>query len=52
MGGACQMEWEHTVPKTKQPVGARMSVTIRHSSPAPGERWLRAPAAAEAGQVR
>jgi alkylated DNA repair dioxygenase AlkB len=41
MGGECQAEWEHTVPKTKQRVGARMSVTIRHSQPAAGERWLR-----------
>jgi alkylated DNA repair dioxygenase AlkB len=41
MGGECQAEWEHTVPKTKQAVGARMSVTIRHSQPGPGERWLR-----------
>jgi alkylated DNA repair dioxygenase AlkB len=41
MGGECQGEWEHTVPKTRQPVGARMSVTIRHSQPAPGESWLR-----------
>ncbi|MDQ1673930.1 MAG: hypothetical protein QOC98_2492 [Frankiaceae bacterium] len=31
MGGACQHEWEHTVPKTTRPVGPRMSVTIRHS---------------------
>jgi alkylated DNA repair dioxygenase AlkB len=31
MGGACQHEWEHTVPKTRRPVGPRMSVTIRHS---------------------
>lgn len=41
MGGACQAEWEHTVPKTAQRVGARMSVTIRHSEPGPGQRWLR-----------
>jgi alkylated DNA repair dioxygenase AlkB len=41
MGGECQAEWEHTVPKTAQRVGARMSVTIRHSQPATGERWLR-----------
>jgi alkylated DNA repair dioxygenase AlkB len=40
MGGACQAEWEHTVPKTARPVAPRMSVTIRHSQPAPGERWL------------
>lgn len=33
MGGACQEEWEHTVPKTARPVGARMAVTIRHSQP-------------------
>jgi alkylated DNA repair dioxygenase AlkB len=31
MGGACQHDWEHTVPKTSRSVGARMSVTIRHS---------------------
>jgi len=40
MGGECQAEWEHTVPKTAKRVGARMSVTIRHSQPAPGERFL------------
>jgi len=40
MGGACQNEWEHTVPKTTKPVGARMSVTIRHSAPGPGQRWF------------
>ena len=31
MGGACQHDWEHCVPKTAKPVGPRMSVTIRHS---------------------
>jgi alkylated DNA repair dioxygenase AlkB len=31
MGGRCQHDWEHTVPKTAKPVGPRMSVTIRHS---------------------
>jgi alkylated DNA repair dioxygenase AlkB len=31
MGGACQHDWEHTVPKTTKRVGPRMSVTIRHS---------------------
>jgi alkylated DNA repair dioxygenase AlkB len=41
MGGECQNDWEHTVPKTARPVGARMSVTIRHSEPARGERWLK-----------
>jgi alkylated DNA repair dioxygenase AlkB len=40
MGGECQNEWEHTVPKTVRVAGARMSVTIRHSMPAIGERWL------------
>lgn len=30
MGGACQHEWQHTVPKVKS-AGARMSVTFRHS---------------------
>lgn len=31
MGGACQHDWQHCVPKTARPVGPRMSVTIRHS---------------------
>jgi alkylated DNA repair dioxygenase AlkB len=33
MGGACQHDWLHTVPKTTKPVAPRMSVTIRHSAP-------------------
>jgi len=40
MGGECQHDWEHTVPKTGRPVGARMAITIRHSQPAYGEQWL------------
>jgi alkylated DNA repair dioxygenase AlkB len=51
MGGECQAEWEHTVPKTKLPVGARMSVTIRHSEPAAGERWLREPTSTAPGHA-
>jgi alkylated DNA repair dioxygenase AlkB len=51
MGGRCQSEWEHTVPKTAQPVGPRMSVTIRHSLPAPGERWLKAPSSSTPGHA-
>ena len=31
MGGACQHEWQHQVPKEPRGAGARMSVTIRHS---------------------
>jgi alkylated DNA repair dioxygenase AlkB len=31
MGGACQSEWLHTVPKEPRGAGARMSVTLRHS---------------------
>lgn len=33
MGGACQHDWEHTVPRerTAGTVGPRMSVTLRHS---------------------
>jgi alkylated DNA repair dioxygenase AlkB len=30
MGGACQHDWQHTVPKTAR-AGARMSITLRHS---------------------
>jgi alkylated DNA repair dioxygenase AlkB len=29
MGGACQHEWEHTVPKVRVVTGPRMSVTFR-----------------------
>ena len=32
MGGACQHEWEHTVPKDAQAVGPRMSITLRHTA--------------------
>lgn len=34
MGGRCQHEWQHTVPKAAR-AGARMSVTMRHSAPLP-----------------
>jgi alkylated DNA repair dioxygenase AlkB len=34
MGGAAQHEWEHSVPKAVA-AGPRMSVTFRHSEPAP-----------------
>jgi len=51
MGGECQAEWEHTVPKTKKPVGARMSVTIRHSAPGQGEQWLREPTSTAPGHA-
>ncbi len=29
MGGSCQRTWEHSVPKTARPVGARLSVQYR-----------------------
>jgi alkylated DNA repair dioxygenase AlkB len=29
MGGSCQRTWEHCVPKTRRPVGPRMSVQFR-----------------------
>lgn len=41
MGGRCQHDWEHTVPKTAAPVGPRMSVTIRHSKPETADRPAR-----------
>ena len=34
MGGACQHEWVHTVPRERNASGARMSITLRHSRPA------------------
>jgi alkylated DNA repair dioxygenase AlkB len=33
MGGRCQHEWQHTVPKAAG-AGARMSITLRHLRPA------------------
>lgn len=33
MGGACQHEWLHTVPRERTASGARMSITLRHSRP-------------------
>jgi alkylated DNA repair dioxygenase AlkB len=30
MGGRCQHDWEHCVPKTAEPVGPRISLTVRH----------------------
>lgn len=30
MGGRCQHDWEHSVPKTNRPVGPRVSFTARH----------------------
>lgn len=32
MGGACQHDWEHCVPKIRRPVGPRMSITFRHDT--------------------
>lgn len=32
MGGACQHDWVHTVPREKTASGARMSITLRHSA--------------------
>lgn len=29
MGGSCQRTWEHAVPKTRRPVGPRVSVQFR-----------------------
>lgn len=31
MGGRCQHDWVHTVPRDRRASGARMSVTFRHS---------------------
>ncbi len=32
MGGACQHEWQHSVPKVSRPVGPRISITFRHDA--------------------
>ncbi len=32
MGGACQREWQHSVPKVARPVGPRISITFRHNA--------------------
>ena len=36
MGGSCQHDWLHTVPREASASGARMSITLRHSRPAGG----------------
>ena len=36
MGGACQHEWEHTVPKQSTAVGPMMSITLRRRGAAAG----------------
>jgi alkylated DNA repair dioxygenase AlkB len=30
MGGSCQHDWEHTVPKIRDATGPRISITFRH----------------------
>ena len=37
MGGACQRDWEHTVPKTARS-GPRISASWRWATPAPRDR--------------
>jgi alkylated DNA repair dioxygenase AlkB len=32
MGGACQHEWQHCVPKLGRPTGPRLSITFRHDT--------------------
>ncbi len=32
MGGACQHEWQHAVPKRRRPSGPRLSITFRHDA--------------------
>ena len=32
MGGSCQHEWEHCVPKVRRAVGPRLSITFRHET--------------------
>jgi alkylated DNA repair dioxygenase AlkB len=51
MGGACQSEWEHTVPKQGGAAGPRMSVTLRHAQPAAGQRWLQEPSSVVPGHA-
>jgi alkylated DNA repair dioxygenase AlkB len=32
MGGSCQHDWEHCVPKVRRAVGPRLSITFRHET--------------------
>lgn len=32
MGGGCQHEWQHCVPKRRRPLGPRLSITFRHDA--------------------
>ena len=38
MGGACQHDWEHCVPKMAH-APPRMSITMRHVEDPPGQDW-------------
>jgi alkylated DNA repair dioxygenase AlkB len=41
MGGRCQHDWEHSVPKLRHAIGPRMSITYRHDA-----EWSRSSVAA------
>ncbi len=43
MGGRCQHDFQHVVPKTRRTTGARMSLTFRHSGPTGVRRTMTAP---------
>jgi hypothetical protein len=32
MGGACQHDWEHSVPKVRHVSGPRLSITFRYGT--------------------
>ena len=32
MGGSCQHDWEHCVPKIRRAIGPRLSITFRHDT--------------------
>jgi alkylated DNA repair dioxygenase AlkB len=34
MGGRCQKDYQHSVPKQKQPAGARLSLNFSTAAPA------------------
>jgi hypothetical protein len=37
MGGTCQRDWQHSVPKSASASGPRLSLTFRHRAPLPPE---------------
>jgi len=52
MGGACQHDWQHSVPKVHRSIGPRISITFRHDADYRPRRVVDSPASPENAQIR